>query len=297
MIFSTDKNDDIFEWSAAISQMGEQSRNNRYSLKRLSIINGMTFRPGDREYISRARSLMPSFSTISFDVAWPIVIEGKSKGNSWPAINLLVMKDLNKAVALISLAWDSTWYLLEAPYPEPPTQFKIPRNDTSSIPYGYVLPQTSQAIPRWMSKAWSKVDSIEILRNALHAHHQGLLLAEAHPSFALIAFIAVVEIIGKSIIGEKCACCNEKTSSNKRFRAGIDTVVTDEQKAKELYALYKRRSVTAHEGKLHGNEELLGVGYFPDFFNQDYKTIFMEGDLQNIRSISRDVLIKALRGK
>jgi hypothetical protein len=286
-----------FEWAAAIGQTSERFMRGRYSLKQRVTINGVALRSGRQQYISRVHAYMPSFTNFSLDLSWPIVVEGKSKGYDWPVASRLAVKDLHKTVALISLAWNSKWRLIEAPRPMKPGELKILYGDTTLAKHKLPYPKTAKTVPKWVHVGWQKVDADEILCDALNAYYQGLLLTEEHPSFALIAFISVVEIIGKKIVGEKCACCGTKTGSNQRFRAGIDAVVADKQKAKELYIFYRSRSGTAHEGKLHGNEDLLGSGFFPNFFRKDNKAFFADVDLRKIRAVSRKLLIKAFKGQ
>lgn len=293
-----------FEWASVLGQANDP-RHQKYSLKRKFTVAGVTARSGGRQYSDdRLSSSPPHFNSRSFAVSWPVVIEGKSKGYDWSVASRQAGIDTHKTAILLSLAWDSTWYLLQSPITASHGTLKIP----ATSPFGGPLvgrrrqphfsqPRTPKVVPKWVLKAWNTLDSDSDIDAATTAYYQGLMMEEKHPSFALIAFIASVEIIGKKIVGEKCVCCGKRTGSNQAFRAGVDVVVSDKRKAKELYLLYESRSGTAHDGELHANEEVLGYLSFPSMFTQDSKSMFIFTDLQRAKAVSRKLMIEALKGK
>src|SRR5690606_15565919 len=112
-------------------------------------------------------------------------------------------------------------------------------------------PRKPKVIPVWAHKAWATIDTDAEIEAATTAYYQGLMLEELHPSFALVAFITSVEIMGKKIAGKKCSYCGERTKPTAALRTGVNAVIKDRRKAKELHLLYKDRSETAHDGELH----------------------------------------------
>jgi hypothetical protein len=287
-----------FGWAAVLGQANDPTTQ-KYSLRKQFTINGVTIRSGRKQFTDCYRpSSTPDFNSLSTSLSWPIVIEGKSKGYDWSVASRQAGMDTRKVAVLLSLAWNSTWYLLQRPTPSAPGALKIPDNNLfgrkmPNIPH----PRKVKAIPAWAHKALAAIDSDTDIESATTAYYQGLMLEELHPSFALIAFIASVEIIGKKIVGKKCACCGKRTRPNEAFRTGVDTVVKDKRKAKELHLLYEDRSGTAHDGELHANEEILGYLSFPSVFMPDSKSSFVFTDLLKVKAVSRKLLTEALKGK
>lgn len=287
-----------FEWSAALGQANDPTHQN-HSLHKKTAIGDVTVRRGGRQFTDYRRpSSTPDFNTMSTSFSWPVVIEGKSRGHDWTVASRQAGIDTRKTAIILSLAWNSTWYLLQRPTPSSPGVLKIPTNNFfgSKIP-SLPHPRKVRVIPTWASKAWALIDSDNEIESATTAYYQGLMLEELHPSFALVAFITSIEIIGKKIAGKKCTYCGERTKPNAAFRVGVDAVVKDKRKAKELYLLYKDRNGTAHDGELHANEEVLGYLSFPSVFVSDSKSMFVFTDLQKVKAISRKLLLIALKDK
>lgn len=285
-----------FEWAAVLGQTNDPTTQ-KYSLRKSYTTNGITVRSGRKQYIDyHLPSSTPHFNGSTFSLSWPVIIEGRSKGFDWPVASRQAGIETHRIAVLLSIAWDSTWYLLQSPIVSPRSTLKIPDN----MLYGHKQPhfphpKKVKVIPAWVDKAWTLIDSDSDIESAVTAYYQGLMLEDAHPSFALIAFIAAIEIIGKKIVGDKCTCCGKPTGSNQAFRAGVDAVITNRQVAKELYLLYKSRSGTAHEGELHADENILGYLSFPSVFKSDNKSMFIVRDLLRIKATSRKLLVRVLK--
>jgi hypothetical protein len=295
-----DEENPEFEWAAALGQSNDHS-SQKYSLKKRLNIEGVVIRSGGQQYIdNRIASNPPHFLSSSFAISWPVVVEGKSKGYDWTVASRQAGIDTHKVAVLLSLAWNSTWYLIQSPIPKEPGALKIPKTNplmpSSGRTRSFSYPRKSKVIPKWVSKAWSVIDGNLDLDAATTAYYQGLMMEKDHPSFALVAFIASIEIIGKKIIGDKCSCCGKPTGDSQAFRAGIDAVVKDTRKAKELHLLYKSRSTTAHRVELHANEDVLGYLSFPSMFKQDNKSMFVFTDLLKAKAASRKLLLAVLNG-
>ena len=286
----------MFEWSAALGQANDPTTQ-KYSLKEKFTLHGLTLRSGGRQYMDSVPSKPPSFMTSSFNLSWPVIVEGKSTGYDWMVAGRQAGVDVYKTAALLSLAWNSTWYLLDGPRPVPHGTLRIPTKNAFGQQSPHLLQQRKQKVmPKWTDRAWTIIND-DAISDAVSAYYQGLLLEDKHPSFALIAFITSVEIIGKKIIGKKCSCCGGRPSPNQAFRKGVDEVISDTRKAKEFYQLYESRSDTAHEGKLHASEDTLGHFPFPSLFKQDSKATFVFTDLYKVKMLSRKLLLRSLRNK
>lgn len=287
-----------FEWAAALGQTSGHTTQ-KYSLRKRFTLGSVTLRSGGKRFIDNHRpSATPDFNSYSFSLSYPVVIEGKSKGYDWAVASRQAGTDTRKVAIILSLAWNSTWYLLQRPKSIALGALKIPDNKMfgRKIP-SFPHPHKPRVIPVWADKAWAAIDADAELEAATTAYYQGLILEELHPSFALVAFITSIEIMGKKIAGKKCACCGVNTKPNAAFRTGVNAVVKDSRKAEELHLLYKVRNGTAHDGELHANEEVLGYLSFPTIFVPDDKSIFIFTDLLKIKATSRELLICALKGK
>lgn len=287
-----------FEWAAALGQANDPTHQ-KYSLRKQFKVDGVLIRSGGKQFTDYHRpSSTPDFNAIATSPSYPVIVEGKSKGHDWTVASRQAGIDTRKVAIVLSLAWNSTWYLLQRPTPSAPNTLKIPDNNLFGrkmprLPH----PRKARTVPAWAPKAWIAIDSDSEIEAATTAYYQGLMLEELHPSFALVAFISSVEIVGKKIAGKKCVCCGKTTSSNQAFRVGVDAVVKDKHKAKELYRLYEDRSDTAHDGELHANEEILGYLSFPSAFVPDSKSMFVFIDLLKVKSVGRKLLVEALKGK
>lgn len=287
-----------FEWAAALGQTNDHTTQ-KYSLRKQVTLGDVTVRSGGKQFTDHHRpSATPDFNSFSFSLSYPVVIEGKSKGHDWSVASRQAGIDTRKVAIILSLAWNSTWYLLQRPTPTAPNTLKIPDNNAfgrkmPNIPH----PRKPRVVPVWANKAWVAMDADTEIEAATTAYYQGLMLEELHPSFALVAFITSVEIMGKKIAGKKCAYCGERTKPTAAFRTGVNAVVKDKRKAKELHLLYKDRSETAHDGELHANEEVLGYLSFPSAFMPDSKSMFVFTDLLKVKAVSRKLLVEALKGK
>src|SRR5437588_10563612 len=108
-----------------------------------------------------------------------------------------------------------------------------------------------------LSRAWDIAACDNGVDRALSVYHEGLLLKERHPSFALVAFTAAIEAVGTRIWEPpRCRACGVVMKSAERFRNALRLVAP--QKADDLGRLYGHRSKTVHAGHLHGSELFFG---------------------------------------
>lgn len=285
-----------FEWAAALGQAHDIT-NKRHALKKQAKAGALTLRSGHTQHITYF-NIMPNFGGTGFSVSWPVVIEGKSKGYNWLVASREAGKDVHKMAALLSLAWGSTWQLIHAAQQTAPGALKVPKSIGMMHvpPRNIPMPKSYQALPKWVDKAFAAIDTSPILNNALNAYYQGLLMEREHPSFALVAFVGAIEAVGRHTLGDKCPCCGKPHGAKQKFKAGLATVISDKAEVSRLSETYAERSDTAHEGKLHGNETLLGSLPAPSIFSPDAADFFAYTDLLKIKGAARRSLIKAIKG-
>lgn len=287
-----------FEWGAALGQANDLNQA-QYAIRQARALGGVVVRSGRQQHVQYLEGVPPSFMSGSFSVSWPIVVEGTSSGYNWLVASRQAGLDTHRVAMLVSLAWGSTWYLLSAPQPAERGALKIPPANNLMPGLSPRLPHAKRykRLPKWLTLAWKILDEDESLRRATNAYYEGLLMEKKHASYALIALVSSIETVGRKIIGDKCSCCGNRTTFGQRFRAGIDEVVKDKQKAKELYKLYDSRSGTAHDGMLHADENVMGSIHFPSLFGTAGSDVFILKDLRTIKGVARRLMTKALKGK
>ncbi|HSX42718.1 MAG TPA: hypothetical protein VLF59_01395 [Candidatus Saccharimonadales bacterium] len=281
-----------FVWEAVIGQIREVGGQQHYSLKSKAEIGGLTVRSGRIPYMSHDESTTPRFNSSAFNFSFPIIVEGTATGLDWQEASKQASRDLNKLVGLISVAWQSTWKILHSPGPQGTTPIKIPTGSIG-MPNSHArhmqIPRKRKTVPNWLPAAFSNIDNDEAVLDALNMYHEGLLMELEHPSFALLAYVASIEAIGRKLLGKKAP-------NKKRFIAGLKTVIRTKKKVDEVAATYSPRSSTAHEAKLHGNENLFGYVAMPSVFNPAPSDMFWLTHMRRLRHVSCKALTKQLKG-
>jgi hypothetical protein len=226
--------------------------------------------------------------------SWPLFVQGSSKGFNWHAAASAVNRELHRLVALISVAWDQSWTLRQAPVPTEWGTVEIPASLMRKNHASVVQP-TKMSFPSWLSGAWDVASADTEIDRALSVYQEGLLLREQHPSFALVAFTAAIEAIAARMWRLRhCKCCGVVMKSGERFRNALKFVTP--QKADDLGKLYTLRSRTVHAGQLHGSE--LFFGPLPSLgpFTHDQTLHFSIGEVHELGNAARQLLELTLRG-
>jgi hypothetical protein len=282
----------LFTWEAAIGQLRENGRHQRYSLRSKSVVGDLTLRPGRILYMWPDSSATPRFGDSTFNYSFPIIIEGAASGIDWREASRQASRDLNKLVALISVAWQSTWKVIQSPTPKQeglslqiPSAMPGTPNMLASLLH---IPRMRRTIPGWLPNAYAKLDASEAVNDALHVYHEGLLMELEHPSFALLASVASIEAIGRKLLGKR-------SPNKRRFVAGLRTVIRSKERVNEIANAYVARSDTVHEAKLHGNENLFGYLAMPSIFNPDPSDMFWLTHVPRLRHVAQRVLTKQLK--
>jgi hypothetical protein len=252
-------------WFAMVGPTGDRARGAQV-LTSGGSVGGMTVHPATSAYLdAKDPRSFPRLSGFNYDVSFPVVVEGWSRGYDWSTASESAAADLTTLCALLSLAFGACWRLRDAP-DERDEPIRPPRSRFGSDAFPKTDDNWSRekvTFPEWAVKAWEALQSQPPLGIALHAYHQGLDLMEAFPSYALLAFVGAIEGIGAmSEPLRRCECCPNcsiKIGSARRFRRTLQLVLSRKE-ANELSDVYEYRSQTAHEGRLHGDELSRGTG-------------------------------------
>lgn len=279
-----------FRWQAAIGQLSEHGGEQHYSLRAKALVGDLILRSGRVLYSWPTTANVTRFNGTSVNLTYPIIVEGVATGLDWQEASKQASRELNKVVALLSVAWYSTWKVIQSPLPMGNSQLEVPPSGFGNRSIMRIpIPnfRRRKTIPKWLDEAYKKIDSEETVSNALDMYHEGLLMEQEHPSFALLAHVASIEAVGRKILGSNAG-------TKRRFKAGLRTIMT-KKNADEIVLLYKPRSSTVHEARLHANENLAGYVAIPSVFSPAPSDIFWLTHMKRIRRVSCRVLTKQLR--
>jgi len=289
----------VFQWSAVIGPEPD-SLNGHQELDAARTVGPLTIEPaGIRLDEYTPGGAPPTFGGQNVAWSWPAIVKGQARGYNWNVASKDAAAQLHRLCTILSIALDACWVQRHGPYDSSTGFVEVPHklwwqamNDRDSGE----LSHSTASIPSWASSAWALVEQDSALRDSLGAYHEGLLLEARHQSYALIAFISVVESVGARLWPQQCCeTCNAVTGSTDRFRRALRIVVTDEEEAKQLTKAYGPRSRTAHAGELHGSETLPGVFPSPSFFSPDPAMTFTWELVFRMGRAARRLLVLALK--
>ena len=218
-------------------------------------------------------------------------------GYAWPAASKKVAFDLYRVCSLLSVALDVCAVVRESPAPRPWGIRKAPPRlswqKERDLPVASETPSAVQVFPADLASAWNEMTRRPWLAHAVGSYHEGLLTDSPHPSLALVAYVAAIEAVANRLFTEsRCPTCEAHENVAARFRAAL-RLVLDESEAERLGSIYNPRSLTVHQGRLHGSETVPGSFGF-GFHNPEQG--FLVKVLQ-LRRAARELLLLALRGQ
>lgn len=243
----------------------------------------------------------PSFSSRAVFQSWPVIVEGTASGYNWFPAQETAMRDLNRLCALLTVAFGQTWTVRQAPWmvEDDEAQIVIPEHGLFEEHHGNTdLAHDDVSVPDWLSSAWDVAVGEQLVSDALGAHYEGMLVKDAHPSIALLAFVAAIEAVGqKRLPAERCKCCNAVTNSGERFRQALMLVVSEEEATMLKKLAYGPRSKTVHAAKLHGREAVRGTLSKSSFFGMEPSYWFEIATVRQLERASRQLVQRLLKGE
>lgn len=214
-------------------------------------------------------------------------------------------RSLRTLVALVSLVWDTPWYLRDGPNDRVDARWHNAPGPVSGSLYRwsddpeYRLAPVRIRLPAWFGEAARQARDNDRARDAVNRsllmHHEGLLLARTHPSMALLSFVATIESLApKPQKSDRCETCGMITGSTARFKGALVQVLEKEYEAVVLSDAYARRSRTVHNARLHGREHEFGGWGEMSLYRSDDAMEFEFGLLSLAQKASRAMLWAAL---
>jgi hypothetical protein len=278
-----------FQWTAVIGP-SPNNYGTALGLAEAATIGSLRLRPGG----SRLVEYLPASSLSGRNTfwSWPVLVEGTAKGYNWPAATEAAARDLTRLCALLSVSWRRGWQVRQPPMEGAGSSLAIPEYAAfeEHIPIGDNIVRADVSVPEWAGEAWGILARDPTARNALTAYYEGLLVEEDHPSLALVAFVAVIEAIGKELDPPL-------RSYFQRFRRAL-RLVASEPEVERLQSIYDaRRSRTVHEAAIHGRELARGALPLASFFGPDPFSRFELEVVGQLNRLSCDLLHLVLKGE
>lgn len=289
---------EAFAWSAVIGVTQDLHTDQR--LPSPAMVAGLELIPDSEIRIHSIESFTPNFGGGQVFHTYPVIVRGEDEGRTFTSAQVTAVRRLDILTCVLSVAWDACWQLKMGPLETKLSPGGLPPGDyreiaSSDTDWGH----SDVEIPEWLASAIALLDNDPLLLQAIRAFHQGQMLEARHPSFAVIAYVGVIEGIGARYVDlARCDCCETcemSSGAGKRFRTALKHAVSKKE-AKALSDIYDRRSKTAHEGRLHGHENQFGLFPGLSFFSGEASAVFRFLELPPLRRACRELLLKALTG-
>lgn len=289
-----------YRWKAIIGP-APGSINATSELGRHLTIGNLEIRPARVRLDEWTHSInsQPSLHAAGRSATWPAIVEGHTKAFSWNIASRLASRTIHRLCVLLSVALESCWILRSAPQPfDDSSELKVPstiwwQTVDETAEFG---PSKQVSPPDWIEDAWDLLSRHQPVDDACSIYHEGLVLENEHPSFALIAFISAIETLGGKLFPpSRCKQCNQVIGSGQRFREAV-SLVEDDEMAAELGKAYEPRSGTAHRSKLHGQELTRGALAVPGLFSLGEDFAFRWRTVFSMSRTARKLLVATLTG-
>jgi hypothetical protein len=276
------------DWWAVIEASAEGGR--QPALVAECPIDDLALTPTFTPYTEIVAPQIPQMGGGEVHEGWPVIVHGAAVAHSFALARESGAKRLGRLCALLSIATDYCWEILQAPQAEPLDVGTLPR---ARVPLQFPFPEPDESIPieiaDWVGSALAILASDTSLAAAVQSHHQGMMMERRFPSFAVIAYTAAIETIGRRYKPEG--------GNGEQFREALKRIRTSKAR-QALVESYDLRSQTAHAGLLHGAEELHGSfpggGWLPQV---NAAWFFRLGPVTELRQASRELLTMGGMGK
>jgi hypothetical protein len=290
----------VFRWVALIGP-APSDHEPGMGLTEPATIGPLELRPGGVRHIEHVRLSTPSLSGMATFQSWPVIVEGTASGYNWWPAREAAMGDLNRLCALLTASFGRAWIIRQSPgmVEGDKAEFAIPDHGPFEQHYGSTeLAHSDVAVPGWLDRAWDVAVDDELASDALSAHYEGMLIKDAHSSFALLAFVSAIEAVGQTRLPtERCTCCKQVTKNTERFRQALRLVVSEEEVTALTKMAYGPRSKTVHAAKLHGREAVRGSPSLANFFGLEASYLFEIATVRQLEQASRQLVQRLLKGE
>lgn len=221
----------------------------------------LQLRPGDRRFVEWRR---PPHAVNSWEriESWPIIVEGRLESSGRIEFARAEARQVQRAAALVALAWREPWDVRAAPRPSPSLPPTIPESDPAPHPWmepSLDIAPVEYPLPAWVRTAWGRLLSEPQLDRSLQFWHEAFLIESSHASMASMAYAAVVESLADTEWGRSVAPPRGgKEGSHAKFRRLVNAYATEDD-WQLVHEWYRRRSSTAHGARAHGVEPFPGA--------------------------------------
>lgn len=292
----------VFQWHAVIGAVGGQARGVQ-RVTTAGTVGKIRIHPATTIYVeANTRLDHAALTAYGLDQSYPLFVEGEALGYDWHEATATAAAKLNLLCSLFSLRFDADWQIREAPQHGPYNGRPLPLTSMSGIPAmsanPNILTEELQLDDR-LDRACSVAEDDILIRTALGAFHNGLSLESVSASYALTAYVAVIEGLGAKLNPpETCDCCADCTvvvKSTARFKASL-ALVTSEEEAASLSTVYDQRSKVVHEGWLYAGERLVGAHRRAKMFTgMSDADIFKYSTVRSMRTVARRLIAHYVR--
>ncbi|NTW42466.1 MAG: hypothetical protein HGA44_21760 [Cellulomonadaceae bacterium] len=179
----------------------------------------------------------------------PVVVHGAANAHAFDAARESAAQSLARLCALLSVATDHVWEVIETPRADPLDPAGLPLSRLPLPPYPEPDSPDLVELPEWVASASDLLPVGSLLALALGAHHQGMLMERRFSSYSMIAYTGAIETIGKFLLPDHKA--------EVQYRAALKRIRSSSAR-QPFVKSYDLRSRTAHSGVLHAGEDLRG---------------------------------------
>ena len=219
--------------------------------------------------------------------SWPVPVQGTMLTFNDRVVPGSVHRNLALLAALLSVVFEVPWIVRQQPFAflgDISPLIAASRENVPSHQNGPEHPQETE-LPTWVFEGWDRSNADRALRNAVLTHSEALRLTDHHPSFALVAFMAVFQALGSRI----------EKRENKQREAALRQILSSIE-SKEILRLYGNRSDTAHQGVLFGSEIVAGMSSHE--FNPYWEPpeqLFQRESLRKVKRVSQELIVRHLQ--
>lgn len=285
-----------FAWDAIIGHPPHRIESSDVRLSAPTVVDGLRLESAE-ELLVDVRQDPTRLGSRELRRSVPIIVGGSSSAYSLEAASHQAARQLRTLCGVLSVAWGTGFCVRMAVQPSRGGRLPIQQLSTAGMDLDLDqdflrLRGRLVEVPDWALLAPKRIRDRPWLVHSLDSYLEGTELMMQHPSLALICFTSAIEAVAVRIYRlERCETCGNEYGIAAAFRATLRRVVSEDA-ASRLDHLYGRRSVTVHEGRLHGPEPSQGALGWPAF-SGDTSWLF-QAEVMHLADAARVVLTWAL---